>query len=58
MATYKVVHTEKLVGVYYVEADSCEEAREEFEYLATEGKIDFCDLEMIDSSDDISLCEG
>lgn len=51
MAVYKIVHREELVGWYWVEADSEEQALEEYQYQVSEGKIDFNDLEMVNSSD-------
>ena len=48
MKTFKIVHREKLVGWYYINAETAEEALEEFEYQVSEGKIDISDLEMID----------
>jgi hypothetical protein len=51
MATYKIVHTEELVGWFYVEADSEEEAIEEYNRQVNNGEIDFSDLEMVDSTD-------
>lgn len=51
MKTYKIIHTETLVGWFYVEAETPEEALEEYYHLVSNGKIDFSDLEMIDSED-------
>lgn len=48
---YKIVHTETLVGWFYVDADSPEEALEEYHRQLNDGKIDFSDMEMIDGSD-------
>lgn len=47
---YEISYTETLSGTFTVEADSPEEAEEEFSRLANIGKIDFSDLEVIDSS--------
>lgn len=55
MAVYKIIHREELVGWYYVEADSEEEAIAEFEYLSSEGQIDYSDMEMTDASNEIEL---
>lgn len=47
--TYKVTYVEKLVHTFYIDADSLEEAEEEFEKLGYEGKLDFSDGEVYDS---------
>lgn len=47
MKTYTIRHEETLVGYYEIEAESPEEALNEFEYKTSEGKIDFSDLDMI-----------
>lgn len=44
---YKIKHTETLVGFYYVEAESEEDALDTFDWLVCDGKIDFGDLEML-----------
>lgn len=54
---YKITHKESLVGWYYVEANSEQEAFEEWWYMLDNGKVDFSDLELIDSSDTVSLNE-
>lgn len=51
MKTYKIIHTETLVGCFYVEAEAPEDALDEYYHLVSNGKIDFSDLEMIDSED-------
>ena len=51
MKTYKIIHTETLVGWFYVEAETPEDALDEYYRLVSNGKIDFSDLEMIDSED-------
>jgi len=51
MATFKIRHEETLVGYFYVEADSEEEAIIEYMHQVNDGEIDFSDMEMIDSSD-------
>lgn len=55
MAIYKIVHKEELIGWFYVEADSEEEALEEFGFQVNDGRIDFSDMEMIKSSDEAVL---
>lgn len=47
---YEIRHTETLVGFYEVEADTEEEALDEFDALCWEGKIDLSDLDMLDTS--------
>lgn len=51
MAQYGIYHKETLCGLFYVDADSKDEALEIYQNLVNDGKIDFGDLEMIDSSD-------
>lgn len=41
MKTYKIIYTESLFHVFYVDANSKEEAEEEFERLAENGELDF-----------------
>jgi len=55
MATYKIRHYEKLVGFFYVEADSEDEAIDVFDRKCSAGEVDFSDLELIDSEDTASL---
>lgn len=49
--TWKIIHTEKLVGWFYVEAKTPEEALEEYHRQVSNGEIDFSDLEMVDGED-------
>lgn len=49
--TYTIRHEETLVGYFDVEAETADEALEEYNHLVSEGKIDFSDLEMSDSAD-------
>ena len=51
MKTYKIIHKEEIVGRFYVEANSPDEALEEYRYQVDNGKIDFSDMELIDSED-------
>lgn len=44
--TYKVVYKETSLGVYFVDADSEEEALAKFEKASAEGEIDFSDMEI------------
>lgn len=47
---YRIEYAETYTGDYYVEADTPEAALEEFNNQIAEGKIDFSDLNMVDSS--------
>lgn len=47
MKTYKVIYTESLYHVFYVEAESEEEAREKFHQDAAD--FDYSDGEVFDS---------
>ena len=49
MKTYKVIYTESLYHVFYVEAESVGDAKEKFENMAYNGKLDFSDGEVYDS---------
>lgn len=49
MKTYKVIYTESLFHVFYVEAESEEEAREKFDKMAYNGEFDFSDGEVEDT---------
>lgn len=51
MKTWKIVHREELVGWYYVEAETAEDAMEEWKHRVENGQIDFGDMEMVDSDD-------
>lgn len=55
--TYKIVHREELVGWFFVEAESEEEALEKYHHQVNNGRVDFSDLEMVDSSDIAELAE-
>lgn len=55
MATYKIIHKEELIGWFYVEANSEEEALEEFNFQVNDGQIDFSDMEMVESYDEAVL---
>lgn len=57
MKTYKIVHKEELVGWFYIEANSEEEALEEWNFKVNNGEIDFSDMDMVDSSDTAVLDE-
>ena len=51
MAEFKIVHREELVGEFYIEADSEEDAIRKFNFMVDNGEIDFSDMEMVNSSD-------
>ena len=57
MKTYEICHREEYVGYYYVEANSEEEALEEFMQQVSAGKVDLTDVEMMDSNDEAILYE-
>ena len=48
MKTYKVIYTESLFHVFYVDAESKEEAREKFDKMAYNGELDYSDGEVYD----------
>lgn len=50
---YKITHREKLVGRFYVEVDSPYEALEKYNRMLTNGELDFSDLELVESSDEV-----
>lgn len=52
MKTFRIVHREELVGFFYVEAETPEEAVQEWYHQVNDGKIDFSDMELVDSSDE------
>ena len=49
MKTYQIAYTETSVGIYFVNANSEEEAREKFEQASVDGKIDFTDMYVDDT---------
>lgn len=51
MKTWKIIHREELVGWYYVEAETVEDAMEEWKRRVENGQVDFGDMEMVDSDD-------
>lgn len=53
MKTWKIVHKEELVGYFYVEAETAEDALKEYAYQVENGQIDFSDMEMTDSEDTV-----
>ena len=51
MKTWTICHREELCGYFDIDAETPEDAMEEYYYQVEEGKIDFGKLNMIDSSD-------
>ena len=49
MKTYKIIYTESLCHVFYVDAENAEQAREEFDRKAACGEFDYSDGEVYDS---------
>ena len=47
--TYQIVYTETSFGIYYVDANSEEEAKEKFEQACMDGEIDFTDMYVDDT---------
>ena len=54
---YKIIHKEELVGWYYVEADSEQEALKKFKEDVESAQWDYSDMELVDSSDEVVLDE-
>ena len=50
MKTYKITYTESLFHVFYVDANSEEEAREEFNRRAFNAEFDYSDGEIYDTN--------
>ena len=57
MKRYKIIHKEELVGWFYVEANSEEEALEEWNRKVSNGEVDFSDMELLESFDSAVLDE-
>ena len=49
MNIYKIIYTESLCHVFYVDAESDDEAREKFERQSENGELDFSDGEVYNS---------
>lgn len=47
MKSYKIIHEEKLVGWWYVDANSEQEALDEFDRMVMNGEVDFSDMERV-----------
>lgn len=52
---FKITHIEEIVGVYYVEAESKDDALLTFKSKADNGEIDFGDMELVDSRDAVAV---
>ena len=52
MKNFRIVHREELVGYFYVQAETPEEALREWYHQVNNGEIDFSDMEMVDSSEE------
>ena len=57
MKKFEIRYEEKFVGFFEVEAETAENAVEEFWALVGEGKIDLLDTEMLDSKAEVTDCE-
>lgn len=49
MKTYKIIYNEVVSHVFYVDADSKDDAEEKFEAMADNGELDYSDGEVIDT---------
>lgn len=49
MKNYMIIYNETVSHVFYVDADSKEEAEEKFEEMASNGELDYSDGEVIDT---------
>lgn len=54
MKTFTIKYTEEYTGYFDVEAEDEDAALEEFENLASEGKINFGKLQMTDADIEVS----
>lgn len=50
MKTYKIIYTESLFHVFYIDANSKEEAREEFDRRAFNAELDYSCGEVYDTN--------
>jgi hypothetical protein len=55
LKTYAIVYKVRLVHTFYVEANSEDEAEEEFDRLVENGEIDFSGGEVYDTSTSVHL---
>lgn len=54
---FKIEHREELVGYFEVEADDESSAMDAYQHLIQEAKVDYGDMEMVDSSDKLVRSE-
>lgn len=54
---FKIEHREELVGYFEVEADDESSAMDTYQHLVQEAKVDYGDMEMVDSSDELVRSE-
>lgn len=54
---FKIEHREELVGYFEVEAENESSAMDAYQHLVQEGKVDYGDMEMVDSSDKLVRSE-
>lgn len=54
---FKIEHREELVGYFEVEADDESSAMDAYQHLVQEGTIDYGDMEMVNSSDELVRSE-
>ena len=54
---YKITHREELVGNFFYDASSEDEAMEKYMYDMENGFLDFWKMEMVDSADTIEPIE-
>ena len=57
MKEFKITHKERLVGTYYIEADDVYDAVNKYWSMVMAGEIDYSDMDVIDSSDEIEEVE-
>lgn len=57
MKEYKIVHKEKLFEVFFVEAENEDDAMQKYNQMVMEGKIDYSDMDLVDSSDEVEEVE-
>lgn len=55
MDTYRITHTEKLRGYFYIEADSPRDALDRWMDEVDAGRVDFSGLEVLSSGDEAEL---
>ena len=56
--TYEIIYTETSVGIYYVDANSEEEAKKKFEQASMDGEIDFTDMYVDDTDIKVKEMKG